>query len=112
MHAHAHAPHALMHMHSHVWVLNSTIQLPEGDEEAAAGNREIANASVVYSIADPGSGINFMRSSLGDGSADSAGAIESYEQGQVILSHAVFDPICHRKSIIYAQGDQRSNMAF
>lgn len=72
-------------------VLDPTVQLPEGDEEVAAGNRELANASVSYSIADPGSGINYMRSSLGDGDADHGASIsESLERGQVFLCHAMF----------------------
>ena len=67
-----------MHARAHA------LQLPEGDDEATAGNRELANASVIYSIADPGTGVNFMRSALGGGGDDDTSAAdEAYERGQV-----------------------------
>ena len=66
------------------------MEFAEGDEEAAEGNRELANASVTYSIADPGSGINFMRSSLaGDGSVDAEAADEAHERGQAMIANAM-----------------------
>ena len=66
------------------------MEFAEGDEEAAAGNRELANASVTYWIADPGSGINFMRSSLGgDGVVDPQAADEAHERGQAMIANAL-----------------------
>ena len=63
-----------------------TFQFPDGDEEAASGNPELANASVTYFIADPGSGIHYMRSSLGEESqSDKQAADEAYERGQVCV---------------------------
>ena len=60
------------------------LQLPEGDDGATAGNRELSNASVIYSIADPGTGVNFMRSALGGGGDDDTSAADqAYERGQV-----------------------------
>ena len=66
------------------------MEQPEGDQDGSSVNTEIANASVTYTIADPGSGINFMRSSLGDASSgDTRASEEAYERGQALISQAM-----------------------